>query len=128
MAVVDHRHAKAEMPTLGQRFTNTAHADDAQRLAMHIAAKMCRADVFAPLAGAHHVGQFDHTPGGGQDQRKACIGGGFGEHVWGVAEQDAAPGEVVDIVIVDAHRHARHRFQLGGQVQQPGVQAQAGTQ
>ena len=128
MAVVDHRHTKTKMPTLGQGFTDAAHADDAQGLAMHITAEMRRADVFVPLTGAHHVGQFDHTPGGGEDQRKTGVGGGFGEHVGGVAEQDAAPSQVVDVIVVDADRNAGHGLQLRRQVEQLGIQAQAGAQ
>ena len=125
MAVVDHRHAKAKVAPLRQRFTNAPHANDAQGLAMHIAAKMQRADVLVPVAGTHHIRQLHHASGGGEDQRKTGVGGGFGEYIRGVAQQDAALGQVVDVVVINAHRNTGHRFQLRCQVQQGRIQAQA---
>eukprot|EP01034_Spumella_vulgaris_P035764 gene35764-44100_t len=102
--------AKAGMPTLGQCLADTAHANDAQGLAVHIAAKVQGADVLVPVAGAHHIGQLHHASGGGEDQCKAGIGRGFGEYIRGVAEQNAALGQVVDVVVVDAHRDAGDGF------------------
>ncbi|MNN40844.1 hypothetical protein D3C81_1549320 [compost metagenome] len=104
--MVDHRHAKPEMPALRQGLANTAHADDAQGFAVHVAAEMRRADVAVPLAGANQIRQFHHPPGGRQDQCKPRVGGGFGEHIRRVAQQDSPFGEVVDVVVVDAHRDA----------------------
>ena len=128
LAVIDHRHAKSEMTTLRQRLANAAHADDAQHLAMHIGAKMRRAEVALPLTAAHHVRQLDHAPGGGKDQGETGVCGGFGQHVRGVGQQNLAAGQVIDVVVVDAHRHTGNGLQLWRQIEQCGVEFQAGAQ
>ncbi|MNY33321.1 hypothetical protein D3C86_1675950 [compost metagenome] len=116
------------MSTLRQRLADAPHADDTQDLAVHVGAELRRADIARPLAGANHVGQFHDTPGRRQDQCETGVGGGFGEHVRGVAEQDSPLGQVIDVVIVDAHGNAGDRFKVRRQVQQRGIQFQAGTE
>ncbi|MNN30284.1 hypothetical protein D3C81_1439290 [compost metagenome] len=128
LAVIDHRHTESEMSTLRQRFADTAHADNPQRLAMHIAAEMRRADIAAPLAAAHHVRQFHHTPGSGEDQGETGVGGGFGEHVRGVAQENLAPGQVIDVVVIDADRDAGDGFELRREIEQGCVEFQAGAE
>ncbi|MNL24925.1 hypothetical protein D3C87_1463780 [compost metagenome] len=116
------------MPALGQGLADAAHADDAQGLAVYVTAEMCGADVAGPLAVANHVRQFHHAPRSGQDQCETGVGGGFGEHVRRVAEQDAPLGKVIDVVVVDAHRNAGDGFKVGRQIEQFGIEFQAGAE
>ena len=128
LAVVQHAHAKASCRAPGQGFADAAHANDAQGLAMHVTAKMRRPQVGLPMAVTHPVRQLHHPPGGSQNQGKAGVGSGFGEHVRCVGQHHATPAEFANIVVVHAHRNAGHHFQLRRQVQQTGIQAQAGPQ
>ncbi|MNV55950.1 hypothetical protein D3C71_1482120 [compost metagenome] len=89
---------------------------------------MRRPQVGLPTAVTHPVRQLHNPPGGGQDQGKASVGGGFGEHVGGVGQHHATPAELGDVVVVHADRNAGHHFKLWRQVEQAGVQAQAGPQ
>src|SRR5476649_298416 len=82
----------------------------------------------AGVAGANQVGQFYYASGGGQDQRETGVGRGFGQHVGSVAEQDPSFGQVIDVVVVDAHRDAGNRFQIRCEVEQCSVQFQTRTQ
>ena len=126
--MIQHGHAKTKMPALRQCFTNPAHADNTQGFAMHIVAKMLGADVALPLPGTNHIGQLDHPPCGGKDQCKTGVGRGFGQYVGGVAQENAAPVKVVQVIVVDANRDARHRLKVRRQIQQWRIQFETGPE
>jgi hypothetical protein len=70
-----------------------------------------------PLAGLGPGIEFGHTPRAAHQQGKRQVGGAFGEHIGGVGEHDPAFAEVGDVIVVVAHRDARHHFQPGRALQ-----------
>lgn len=66
----------------------------------------------APLPVAQPALGFGDAARGGHQQRKAEIGGGFGEHVRRVAGQDAGRTQGVDVEIVVAHADVGDGAQL----------------
>jgi hypothetical protein len=59
--VIENRHVKAEMRALCQGQTNTAHADNTQRLAMNIYAEPVWSNAFGPFACFHAFSHFHHA-------------------------------------------------------------------
>nr|GFC45784.1 hypothetical protein [Tanacetum cinerariifolium] len=112
VAVIDHRHPETEMPPLRHRLADPSHADDAQRLAMHVRTEMLRAQIVRPLAVADHGRQFHHPAGSGHDQREAGVGSGFGEHIRRVGPAALRPASGL--------RQAGRRHGAGRRVDAPG--------
>ncbi|MNZ60895.1 hypothetical protein D3C78_789710 [compost metagenome] len=117
VAVVEHLHAEAEVPAPGDGCADAAEAEDAELLAVHVDAELRGVDGALPLAGLGPGVQLGGASSGAQQQGEAEVGGGFGEHVGGVGQWDAALVEIGDVVVVVAHRDAGDHFQLAGLLQ-----------
>jgi hypothetical protein len=88
--VVDHPHAEAVRAAPRNALADAAHAQDAQRAAVHLGAgKHVVATTSVPLAGAQEMFALGHAPRGGHQQRKAEVGRGLGQHVGRVGGQHA---------------------------------------
>ncbi|MNC28236.1 hypothetical protein D3C75_764350 [compost metagenome] len=81
---------------------------------MHVAAELRGADRRLPVAGLDPGIQLRHAPCGGHQQGEAEVGGGLGQHIRGVGEQDAALVQVGQLVVVVAHRDGRDDLQPAG--------------
>ena len=68
---------------------------------------------FRPLAGAQVVLAFSNAPGGGHQQGKTKVGGGFGQHIGRIGGQYAGSGHGVQVKIVVANGHVGANFQVG---------------
>ncbi len=117
VAAVQNRHVEAQTTAPGYGCADIAHADDTQRLAMHIGAEVRRFDAARPLSGLGIGVQFGHSTGAAHDQREAQVSGAFGQYIRRVGQQNAALAQVVDVVVVVTHRDAGHHLQLGGVLQ-----------
>ncbi|MCY1396580.1 hypothetical protein D9M71_115580 [compost metagenome] len=125
VAVVEHLHAEAEVPAPGDGCADAAEAEDAEFLAVHVDAELRGVDGALPLAGLGPGVQLGGASSGAQQQGEAEVGGGFGEHVGGVGQRDAALVEIGDVVVVVADRDAGDHFQLAGLLQLLGAQRAA---
>ena len=123
--VINDAHAKAVVAPAGNALADAAHAQDAQRAAMHLGAGKHVHAPAVPEPGAQKALALGHAAGGGQQQGKAEVGGGFGQHVGGVGAQHAVCGEGRHIEIVEAHGHVGHDGQLRAGRQQLGADALA---
>ncbi|MNF95784.1 hypothetical protein D3C84_785530 [compost metagenome] len=81
---------------------------------MHIATELCRADGGLPLPGLGPGIELGNAAGAAHEQSETEVGGAFGQYVGGVGQGNATRIEVVQVVVVVAHRHTRHHFQLAG--------------
>ncbi|MNL42688.1 hypothetical protein D3C87_1651570 [compost metagenome] len=82
--VVQNRHVKPEMCTLGQRQPDTSHADNPQRFAVDIHTKPVGTDTLGPFTRFHTFGHFDHTTRGAEYQRHQRICDRLRECSWRV--------------------------------------------
>ena len=114
VAAVQDGHVETQATTTGNGCADITHADNAQGLAVHIAAKQGRRHAGLPLACLGPGVQLGDPTCAAHDQGKTQVGGAFSQHVRGIGEHDAAFVEVVDIVVVVTHRDAGHHFQLTG--------------
>ena len=114
VAAVEDWHVEAQTSTASNGCANVAHPDNAQGFAEHIAAEQRGRYAGLPLTCLGPGIQFCNAAGTAHDQRKTQVGGAFSQHVRGVGEHDPAFVEVLQIVVVVAHRHAGHHFQLLG--------------
>ena len=64
-----------------------------------------------------------HASGRGHQQRKAEIGGGFGQHVGRVGGLHACRGHGGHVKVVEAHGHVGHDPELGVGLQDSGIDA-----
>ena len=119
--MVDNPHIKTT-GAAGDFPPNLPQADDAQRSAVHILPQPVGGmKGQPPVAGAQPELAFGSAPRRPQQQRKGQVGGGFGQHVGGVAYRNAAPGGLGYIHIVQAHRQLADGAQAGRRVKQGGV-------
>mmetsp|Transcript_10626 Transcript_10626/g.43521 ORF Transcript_10626/g.43521 Transcript_10626/m.43521 type:complete len:307 (+) Transcript_10626:465-1385(+) len=121
--VIDDLHAKAETAAARDRLADAAHAEDAQRAAMHLGASEEVPGPARPAAVSQQPLALGHAPGRGHQQRKAEVGRGLGQHIGRVGDKHTtrAAGGHVDVVV--AHRHRADGAQLGAGVQQLGADA-----
>ena len=68
--VVHHRHAKPQCGAARHGLANAAKSEQAQRLAMHIAAKQVFSNVLRPPALAHQLRQLHQPAAGGHEEGK----------------------------------------------------------
>jgi hypothetical protein len=123
--VIDHLHAEAQRAAPRDRLPDAAHAQDAQRRAMHVAAGEHVVGPARPFAPAQVMFALGHAARGGHHQREAEVGRGLGQHVGRVGGQHAARIAGVDVDVVVAHRHVAHRAQLRVRDQHLGIDALA---
>lgn len=109
--VVQHAHAEAVRAAAGDALADAAHAEDAQRAAVDIRTEHGLERPLAPLAIAQPALGFGDAARGGHQQREPEVGRGLGQHVRGVAGQDAGGAERVDIQVVVAHTDVGDRAQ-----------------
>ena len=112
-------------PALGNALPDAAHADDAQRAAVDVAARKHVVAPGGPLAGAQEMFALGQAAGRGHEQRKAEVGRGFGQHVGGVGALHASGGHGIYIKVVVAHSHVGHDFQARRGSDEGGVDALA---
>ncbi len=114
--VIDHLHAETERAAARDRLADAAHAEDAERGAMHVGAAEKIVRPALPLAAAQEMFALGDAPRRGEHQREAEVGGGFGQHVGGVGDGDAArrAGGHVDVVVADRHRAHGLELRAGG--------------
>ena len=111
--VIDHLHAKAMRAPACDGLTDTAHAQNAQGAAMHVAAQQCVVTPFGPVAVAQPALGLGHAARSGQQQGKAEIGRGFGQHVRCVGGQHANCRQCGQIQVVVTHSHIGTHAQPG---------------
>ena len=73
----------------GHYLAHPAHADDAQPLASHLDPDHEAGAPILPLARPHQGFAFAAPPGGAQQAQHGGLGGGVGQHVRGVGDDDA---------------------------------------
>ncbi|KEH14628.1 hypothetical protein GY15_04125 [Delftia sp. 670] len=115
--VIDHLHAEAMRPAFGDALADAAHADDAQRAAVHFRAGKQVVAPGVPLSCAQVVLAFGHAAGRGHQQGKAEIGRGLGQHVGGIRALHTCSRHRRHVEVVVAHGHVGHHLQAraGGQ-------------
>jgi hypothetical protein len=115
--VVEHAHAESLGPTR-HRAPDPAETDDAQCLAVDVGPPQQSPSPGLPLAGADVGVGFHDAPAGRHEQSPGEVGGGLGEDVGRVGDDDAmtAGGRHVDVV--EAHGHVGDDLQPGRGLQQ----------
>ena len=121
--VINDLHAKAERATPGNALADAAHAQNAQCGAVNVSTGKHVKAPLGPLAGTQKVFAFGDAAGGGHHQRKAKVGGGFGQHIGRVGGQHAGRRHGVNVKVVVAHRHVGADFQVRAGGQHLGVNA-----
>ena len=119
--VICHRHVEAAVAAPGNRLADAAHAQDAQRGAVHVAAGEHVEAPVRPPAFAQETFALGDAARRGHHQREAEVGRGLGEHARRVGDDHAArrAGRHVDVVVADGHRADGLELRAG--VQQHGV-------
>ena len=124
--VIDHRHAEAQCAAPRDGLADAAHAQDAQRCAMHVGAgKLVEDAALVPEAGAHEALGLAQSPRGRHHQREAQIRRCLGQHIGCVGHQHAAHGAGLDVDVVVADADIAHGLDRGAGVEQRGVDALA---
>ena len=87
----------------GDGLSDAAHAEDAESAVVDVLADKEVDEPFAPFAGVNEGVALDDTAGRGHEEGEGEVGGGFGEDVGGIGDEDAAGGggRDVDIVVAD---------------------------
>ncbi len=98
----DHAHLVASPGDPGHRLTDTAGADDGQRLAPQFDAELRR-----PLAVAHRAGDRRQPPGRSGDEEERQFGHRLIEHGWGVRAEEAGRRRLTLVDPLVAHAETR---------------------
>src|SRR5690554_2106664 len=114
---IEDTHAETQGAAPGDGGADAPEANHAQGLAMYVVTEVLGADSRCPVTALDQLGQFYGASGGGQDQQKAGVGGGLGEYVRGVAQQDPTTSELCDGVVVVAYGDGRDGLQIRGRVE-----------
>src|SRR5207302_1448807 len=110
--VIEDAHAEAETAA-SDRAADPAEADHAEGLAVDVGAPQEVPFPRLPLSGARIGVGLDDPAGGGHQQREGEIGGGLGEDVGRVGDDDAASGGGGDVDVVVADGDVRDDLQVG---------------
>ena len=113
VAVVD-LHAEGAR-ALGHRLADAAHAQDTESLAGNVHAHELGRRPAHPVVGAEHVHALVGAAGGTQQAEHGDVGGGVGQHVGRVADDDAALGRRRHVDMFVAHREGGDHAHRGGQ-------------
>jgi len=119
--VIQHRHREAVRAAPRDRLADPAHAEDAERRAVDVAAGKQIDAPLRPFAAAQEPFALADPTRGGHQQREAEVGGRLGEHARRVADRDAARGARGDVDVVVADGEAADRAQLRTRIEQRGV-------
>ena len=119
--VVDDLHAKAVRAALGNALANSAHAQNAQRGTVNVGTGKHVKAPLGPLASAQIMLTFSDATSRRHHQRKAKVGGGFGQHIGRIGGQHARGGHGVDVKVVITHGHVGADFEVGTSCQHLGV-------
>ena len=100
--VVEDPHGETGGPAC-HGLADAAHAEDAERVVVHVLADQQVDPPFRPLAGVHEALALTQPAGRGQQKREGEVGGGVGQDVRRVGDQDAGArgGGNVDVVEAD---------------------------
>ena len=112
--VGDHPHLKAAGP-LGDQPADAAQADDAQGLAVELAALELLA---APLAALDEAVGPDDVAAAGQHEAHGVLGGRHHVALGGVADDDALLRGVGHVDVVQARARPAHDAHVGGRVEE----------
>src|SRR4029079_12507628 len=100
-----------------------AHAQDAEPLAGDVHAHQLGWRPTDPAVGAQHGRAVVCPPGGAQHAQHGDVGGGVGQHVGRVADQDVALGGGRDVNVLVAHREVgNHPYRTGQLADGVGIQ------
>ncbi|KAG1247510.1 hypothetical protein G6F68_014168 [Rhizopus microsporus] len=87
--VVEHLHAETECAAAGDALADAAHAENAERAAVDVGTEHGLERPLLPLAFTQPALGFGDAARGGHQQGETEVGRGLGEHVRGVAGEDA---------------------------------------
>ena len=121
-AIVKNPHSEPGRPP-GHRLADAPQPDDPQGGIVQVVAQHSLRIPVAPLPRRHLPHPLFETAGGGDQQTEGDVGGGFGQHVRGVAHRNPELGAGGQINVVHPHRHLADRPQTGGGLQELPVDA-----
>ena len=121
-AIVKNPHSEPGRPP-GHRLADAPQPDDPQGGIVQVVAQHSLRIPVAPLPRRHLPHPLFETAGGGDQQTEGDVGGGFGQHVRGVAHRNPELGAGGQINVVHPHRHLADRPQTGGGLQDLPVDA-----
>ena len=119
--VIDDLHAKAMGSAAGNGLADTAHAQNAQRCAVHLGARKQVVMPVFPQACTQIVLALANAPCGGHQQCKAKVCRSFCQHIGGVRALHASSRHRGHVEVVIAHRHIGNDLQLRADGQQRSV-------
>ena len=123
--VVDHFHAKTVEPAPRNSLPDAAHAQNAQRGAVDVAAAKHVVAPAGPESGAQEVLALGHAARGCHHQSKAEVRSGLGQHIRRVGALHAGGGHGGDVEVIETNCHVGANFELRAGLQQLGADALA---
>ena len=119
--MIDDRHAESgAAPRDG--LADAAHAENAERAAMHLGAEQKIVRGTAPVASTHVALALADAPRGSQQQRPGEIGNRLVQHVGRIRRDDAGGGQCGEIEIVVADGDVGHGPQFRRLCDRCGIQ------
>ena len=116
-AVVNDPHPEPGRPP-GHRLSDPPQPDDPQSGTVQVVTQHFPRIPFPPLPLRYLRHPLFKAAGGPDQQTKGDVGGGFGQHIRGVAHRNVPFRAGGQVNVVHSHRHLADRPQPGGRLQQ----------
>ncbi len=118
--VVEHLHPEPS-GSPGHRLPDPPETDDSEGLAVDILTHHHQRTPDPRCAGPEETIPFGDTTGGSHEERPGQVGGGLGQHIGRVGGENASPGALTDVDVVEPHRVVGDDDQIGAGGQELGV-------